>query len=331
MAAAYSTFARQGTYIAPKTYTMVTDNNGQVLLRNESEEETILVERTTYYITEMLQQVVTGGSGATGKAANFSGQEIAGKTGTTTSRRDLWFVGYTPYYTAAVWTGYDQQERLSSSLGNPSTGLWRQVMSAVHQNLAYKDFTQPDSSNLRTVTYCLSSGMLATLPAAAMSTGTFYADDVPTSSCTYHRVTVPTTDPDTGATGDETGDNTDPGNTDPGTDPGTDTPPTTDPGTDPTTPPAEGAPRPLAGAGGTTPFAPSVSILPLKVERDSALAESLFAGNDRNDGHSPGKTVVQTSTLGCHGRTDVIEYPSHQPKRRRNGGELCPRRQTIIL
>ena len=241
MAAAYSTFARQGTYIAPKTYTMVTDNNGQVLLRNESEEETILAERTTYYITEMLQQVVTGGSGATGKAANFSGQEIAGKTGTTTSRRDLWFVGYTPYYTAAVWTGYDQQERLSSSLGNPSTGLWRQVMSAVHQNLAYKDFTQPDSSNLRTVTYCLSSGMLATSACGSnVATGTFYADDVPTGSCTYHRVTVPTTDPDTGATGDETGDNTDPGTTDPGTDPGTDTPPTTDPGTDPTTPPAEG-------------------------------------------------------------------------------------------
>lgn len=241
MAAAYSTFARQGTYIEPKTYTMVTDSNRQVLLRNESEEETILAERTTYYITEMLQQVVTGGSGATGKAANFSGQEIAGKTGTTTSRRDLWFVGYTPYYTAAVWTGYDQQERLSSSLGNPSTGLWRQVMSAVHQNLAYKDFTQPDSSNLRTVTYCLSSGMLATSACGSnVATGTFYADDVPTSSCTYHRVTVPTTDPDTGATGDGTGDNTDSGTTDPGTDPGTDTPPTTDPGTDPTTPPAEG-------------------------------------------------------------------------------------------
>ena len=150
--------------------------------------------------------------------------------------------------------------------------------SAVHQNLAYKDFTQPDSSNLRTVTYCLSSGMLATSACGSnVATGTFYADDVPTSSCTYHRVTVPTTDPDTGATGGETGDNTDSGTTDPGTDPGTDTPPTTDPGTDAYHASGRrGAPRPLAGAGGTTPFAPSVSILPIHFERDSALAESPF-------------------------------------------------------
>ncbi|HIY33000.1 MAG TPA: PBP1A family penicillin-binding protein [Candidatus Evtepia faecavium] len=243
MAAAYSVFPRQGTYIEPTTYTMVVDSNDQILLRSETEEEgeTVLSERTAYYITEMLQNVVTGTHGATGKNANFSGQEIAGKTGTTTSRKDLWFVGYTPYYTAAVWTGYDQQERLAGYLGNPSTGLWQKVMSEVHKTLAYKDFDQPSQSDLRTVRYCMSSGMLATSACGSnVATGTFYADDVPTSSCTYHRVTVPTTDPDTGATGDETGDNTDSGTTDPGTDPGTDTPPTTDPGTDPTTPPAEG-------------------------------------------------------------------------------------------
>lgn len=161
MAAAYSVFPRQGTYVEPKTYTMVIDNNKQVLLRNESEpEKDVLSQRTTYYMTEMLQRVVTGGSGATGKAANFTGQDIAGKTGTTTSRKDLWFVGYTPYYTAAVWTGYDRQERLSSHLGNPSTTLWRQVMSEVHKTLPYKEFAQPDASSLKTVTYCLSSGML---------------------------------------------------------------------------------------------------------------------------------------------------------------------------
>ena len=105
MAAAYSVFPRQGTYVEPKTYTMVIDNNKQVLLRNESEpEKDVLSQRTTYYMTEMLQRVVTGGSGATGKAANFTGQDIAGKTGTTTSRKDLWFVGYTPYYTCLLYT-----------------------------------------------------------------------------------------------------------------------------------------------------------------------------------------------------------------------------------
>ena len=94
MAAAYSVFPRQGTYIEPTTYTMVVDSNDQILLRSETEEEgeTVLSERTAYYITEMLQNVVTGTHGATGKNANFSGQEIAGKTGTTTSRKDLWYL-----------------------------------------------------------------------------------------------------------------------------------------------------------------------------------------------------------------------------------------------
>lgn len=242
MAAAYSVFPRQGTYVEPKTYTMVIDNNKQVLLRNESEpEKDVLSQRTTYYMTEMLQRVVTGGSGATGKAANFTGQDIAGKTGTTTSRKDLWFVGYTPYYTAAVWTGYDRQERLSSHLGNPSTTLWRQVMSEVHKTLPYKEFAQPDASSLKTVTYCLSSGMLPG-PACGghLATGTFFAEDVPTGTCTYHKVQKPAdTNGSNGSDGN--GSSTDPGDntTDPGTDPGGGT---TDPGggTTPETPPAEG-------------------------------------------------------------------------------------------
>lgn len=237
MAAAYSVFPRQGTYIEPKTYTMVLDSNKEILLRNETvTEENNLSERTTFYMNDMLQNVVTGGSGATGTAANFSGQEIAGKTGTTTSRKDLWFVGYTPYYTAAVWTGYDQQEALASYLGNPSTTLWRQVMQEVHKDLPYKDFDQPDASNLKTVTYCAVSGML---PGPACSghliTGTFYIDDVPTGTCTVHKVQTTTEDPT---------DTEDPGET---TDPGTgDGGETTDPGTgdggatDPAQPPAEG-------------------------------------------------------------------------------------------
>ena len=150
-------------------------------------------------------------------------------------------MGYTPYYTAAVWTGYDRQERLSSHLGNPSTTLWRQVMSEVHKTLPYKEFAQPDASSLKTVTYCLSSGMLPG-PACGghLATGTFFAEDVPTGTCTYHKVQKPAdTNGSNGSDGN--GSSTDPGDntTDPGTDPGGGT---TDPGggTTPETPPAEG-------------------------------------------------------------------------------------------
>ena len=93
MAAAYSAFPRQGVYKAPRTYTMVTQGDKTLLRKEADEGETILSDRTTYYMTQMLQNVVSRG---TGTAANFSGQDIAGKTGTTTSRKDLWFVGYTP-------------------------------------------------------------------------------------------------------------------------------------------------------------------------------------------------------------------------------------------
>ena len=64
---------------------------------------------------------------------------VAGKTGTTSSNRDRWFCGYTPYYTAAVWTGYDTPASMSFS-GNPATQIWQKIMQAVHQDLEYKDF-----------------------------------------------------------------------------------------------------------------------------------------------------------------------------------------------
>lgn len=187
MAAAYSAFPRQGTYITPRTYTMVLNSKDEILLDNTSKEEEAMTQRTSYYINQMLQQVVTAPNG-TGKKANFSGQDIAGKTGTTTSRKDLWFVGYTPYYTAAVWTGYDRQERLASGLGNPSTSMFNLVMQKVHSGLPYKEFKQPDSGSLKTVTYCTRSGKLPNgACSGSLAVGTFFPEDVPTTYCDVHR------------------------------------------------------------------------------------------------------------------------------------------------
>ena len=199
MAAAYSVFPRQGTYMKPRTYTLVLDSNKNTLLSNDSTQETVLSQRTSYYITSMLQKVVSSG---TGTAANFSGQDIAGKTGTTSSRKDLWFVGYTPYYTAAVWTGYDNQERLNTNLRNPSTVLWKQVMSKVHQSLPYQQFTQ--LSDLVQVSYCTVSGKLPTAACAGhVATAWLAASDAPTTYCDTCRIVVPDPEPSDDPNGGE--------------------------------------------------------------------------------------------------------------------------------
>lgn len=91
-----------------------------------------------------MQDVVTAG---TGTACRFPGMNIAGKTGTTTKNNDVWFVGYTPYYTSGIWAGYDNNHKLSSKGGETSyhKRIWKQVMSRIHENLENKSFTMPDS------------------------------------------------------------------------------------------------------------------------------------------------------------------------------------------
>ena len=163
MATAYSVFPRDGLYIESRTYTQVTriaeDGTEEVILDNTSREpEAVLSSETTYYINDMLKDVVTGGNGATGTAAQISGMTVAGKTGSTNSNTDRWFVGYTPYYTAAVWVGYSMPERIYAS-GNPAVTMWEKVMSQVHEGLENKDFTQPDG--LVTVQICRDSGLRA--------------------------------------------------------------------------------------------------------------------------------------------------------------------------
>lgn len=108
----------------------------------------------------------------------------AGKTGTTTDDYDRWFVGYTPYYTAAVWTGYDSQETINASV-NPACVLWQKVMTGVSQGAQDIGF----QSNLQTTqcTYCTSSGLgTLCLPGRGAQTGTFVLGDEPTTYCDRH-------------------------------------------------------------------------------------------------------------------------------------------------
>lgn len=199
MAGAYSVFPRSGVYIKPHLYTTVTDMNGNVILSNDETGKAVLSENTTYYMNEMLEAVVSEG---TGTKAQISGYTVAGKTGTTNNNYDRWFCGYTSYYTAAVWIGYEYSESINAS-GNPAINLWQQVMSQMMQGKEDKSLTTT-TKNVVSATYCTKSGDLATSDCSAAgcaATGYFIEGDAPTTYCTRHTsVTVCKDDPigDTG-------------------------------------------------------------------------------------------------------------------------------------
>ena len=187
MAAAYGAFINDGIYTKPYTFYRVEDANGKVLLENEIQSNVAMKQTTAYLMRELLQGVM----GATGYEASFSGMDIGGKTGTTNDERDRYFVGITPYYSAAVWCGYESNERIHI-YGNPAANLWRQVMSQVHAGLANPGFHS--ATGLTTVRVCADSGLLATEACTHDVRGdrtrsvTVAADTAPTEACTMHKM-----------------------------------------------------------------------------------------------------------------------------------------------
>lgn len=208
MAGAYAAFPRGGSFVQPYVYTRVVDGEGNELLSNTGEGTEAMSQKTAYYINTMLERVITSG---TGTAARFSGMTIAGKTGTTTSNYDRWFVGYSPYYTAAVWTGYDSSEKMSTN-GNPAAVLWKGVMSRIHTDLPNEDFAFHSSVALSSGSYCADSGLIPTeycsqdARGSRARTGSYVSGDGPTEYCTLHvGVQVCRDDPILDENGDPTG------------------------------------------------------------------------------------------------------------------------------
>ena len=188
MAAAFSSFANSGVYNSPKMYTEVRDSSGEVVLKNEGETHAAMKETTAYFMNQMLTSVVNAG---TGTSAKFSGMTIAGKTGTTNDSRVRYFVGYTPYYCAAVWTGYPSTNEKISASGNPAISMWKPIMQKIHENLENKSFPTP-SSGLEQVTVCADSGKLVTdaclsdIRGSRAVTITVAAGTAPTERCDKH-------------------------------------------------------------------------------------------------------------------------------------------------
>lgn len=191
--AAYAAIANLGTYVEPKLYSRVLDADGNVILDNtHPATRQVLKETTAYLLTDAMVGVVRQ-PGGTGTACNFNNDmAIAGKTGTTTGPKDVWFVGYTPYYTCTVWTGYDNNVDMidKGKLRETYTSkdLWTAVMKRVHENLPNDDFIVPEG--LIEMEICCKSGLLP-IPGLCDAEGCvvtelFAEGTEPIESCNVH-------------------------------------------------------------------------------------------------------------------------------------------------
>ncbi len=132
MANAYATFASNGWYSDPTIIVQITDSRGNVLVDNTPKPQLVLDPWSTASLTTVLRGVITSG---TGRAANI-GRPAAGKTGTTDNERNVWFVGYVPQLSTAVWVGDDANRPLGSGItgGGHAAPIWRSFMSEALKN-----------------------------------------------------------------------------------------------------------------------------------------------------------------------------------------------------
>ena len=181
LCAAYAAIANGGNYIKPVYYTKILDHNGNVLIENNSVGRSVIKETTAYLLTSALEDVVQNG---TGTACQLDNMAVAGKTGTTDAYNDLWFVGYTPYYTCAVWSGYDGNQKIpEGDARNFHKTLWRKVMNRIHQGMEYKDFEVPDG--IEQISICADTGLLPRV-GCPVTEEYFDVGTMPTEYCDQH-------------------------------------------------------------------------------------------------------------------------------------------------
>ena len=158
LTSAYAAIANGGVYTEPTFYTKILDQNGKILLEKKPKREQVMKDSTSWLLTNAMEDVVKVG---TGKSCRLTAIDmpVAGKTGSTSNYNDLWFSGYTPYYTATIWSGFDNNKTQSNT--SYPRKIWKTIMEQIHiqKNLETKDFTMPDS--VIPVKICAQSGKLA--------------------------------------------------------------------------------------------------------------------------------------------------------------------------
>lgn len=158
LTAAYASIANDGIYTEPSFYTKILDHNGKVLLNASPKKEQVMKESTAFLLTSAMEDVVKVGTGKNLRLTAID-MPVAGKTGSTSSYKDLWFAGFSPYYTATVWSGFDNNKIQTEK--SYQRKIWKKIMEQIHikKNLETKDFTIPDS--IVTAKICAKSGKLA--------------------------------------------------------------------------------------------------------------------------------------------------------------------------
>lgn len=190
MAGAFSALANNGIYTKPILYHRVLDAEGHVLLENKPDYDQVFSVETASIMTNVLEDTLMN-TGWIAPYARLSEQTGAGKTGTTSDQIDVWFCGYTPYYTAAVWYGFDNANGRRTEITYEDTHcakrIWRDVMEQIHEGKEPKPFEM--AGNIRRLTVCSESGELATQ--YCKHTYTEYYDatkpSMPSMPCPLHR------------------------------------------------------------------------------------------------------------------------------------------------
>ena len=159
MAGAYSTIANDGEYIEPTFYSKIERKNGDILVKPSQDKRRVFSKEVAYILKELLTQPVLGENG-TATYCKISGVDVSAKTGTTDENYDRWLCGFTPYYTAVTWFGFDKNESIEFNQRNPAGLIWANVMSRVHTGLNSARFEKPYA--ITTTTICAETGEKAT-------------------------------------------------------------------------------------------------------------------------------------------------------------------------
>ncbi len=187
VAGAYAAIANDGEYISPTFYTKVEDSNGKIILEPKQEKRRVLSEENAYIVKNILTQPVIAG---TATMCSISGMDVGAKTGTTSDDYDRWLCGFTPYFTAATWFGYRQNESVVGYWQNPAGQIWARTMQRAHDGLPSARFEKP--ANITYATICKCSGLLATelceqdQRGSQVYTEVYVKGTTPTKRCNCH-------------------------------------------------------------------------------------------------------------------------------------------------